>query len=172
VTGGGGVSSQPVDIPGYRIEGLLGRGGMGTVYRATDLRLGRTVAVKVLNPERAIDPDFRARFVDESRRAASIEHPNVLPVYEAGEAGGVLYIAMRLIEGSDLRELIAREGALDPERAARIVGQAAAGLDAAHARRLVHRDVKPANILMARPGRPDEHAYPSTCSPRHCSGAM
>lgn len=159
MTGGGGVSSQPVDIPGYRIEGLLGRGGMGTVYRATDLRLGRTVAVKVLNPERAIDPDFRARFVDESRRAASIEHPNVLPVYEAGEAGGVLYIAMRLIEGSDLRELIAREGALDPERAARIVGQAAAGLDAAHARRLVHRDVKPANILMARPGRPDEHAY-------------
>ena len=146
-------------IPGYRVEGMLGRGGMGVVYRAYQERLDRWVALKVISPEIAQDAGFRERFQRESRLAAAIEHPNVLPVYDSGEADGVLYIAMRLIEGVDLGEAIVRAGALDPARAARIVAGVGDALDAAHAKGLVHRDVKPGNVLLARPGQPGEHAY-------------
>jgi serine/threonine protein kinase/streptogramin lyase len=140
---------------GYRIQAVAGRGGMGVVYRATQLDLERTVALKVIAPDLAEDPDFRARFVRESRVAASIDHPNVIPIYAAGEHEGVLYIAMRYVEGEDMRSLLRREGALEPGRAAYLVSQTAAALDAAHARGIVHRDVKPANILLGY----GDHAY-------------
>jgi CHASE2 domain-containing sensor protein len=135
-------------IAGYRIEEAIGRGGMGVVYRATQLALARPVALKLIATDRAEDPSFRARFEMESRLAASIEHPNVIPVYEAGEDDGLLFIAMRLVDGIDLAELLERAGALEPKRTARLIGQLAAALDAAHAHGLVHRDVKPANVLL------------------------
>jgi protein kinase-like protein len=143
-------------IAGYRVDGLAGQGGMGVVYRATQLSLGRTVALKLIAPALAGDPHFRERFERESRLAAAIDHPNVLPVYEAGEIGGTLFIAMRWVDGTDLRTLIHRGRGIEPRRAARIVGQVAAGLDAAHGLGLVHRDVKPANILIVAGS---EHAY-------------
>src|SRR3954454_5039521 len=146
------------EIGGYRIDDVAGRGGMGVVYKATQLALDRTVALKLIAPEVADDEDFRERFKRESRIAASIEHPNVIPVHEAGEVEGRLYIVMRYVDGTDLRELVAREGPLAPERAARIVAQVAEALDAAHARGLVHRDIKPANVLIARRGETD-HVY-------------
>ena len=146
------------EFAGYRIEGVAGRGGMGVVYRATQLALDRLVALKLVVPELAADPDFRQRFQRESRVAASIDHPNAVTVHEAGEEGGQLYISMRYVEGTDLGTLIAREGKLDAHRAVRIVAQVASALDAAHARGLVHRDVKPANVLIEeRDG--SEHAY-------------
>jgi hypothetical protein len=143
-------------IAGYRVDGLAGRGGMGVVYRATQLSLGRTVALKLIAPTLAGDAHFRERFERESRLAAAIDHPNVLPVYEAGEADGTLFIAMRWVEGTDLRTLIRRGPGIPPRRAVRIIGQIAAGLDAAHHLGLVHRDVKPANILIPNG---TEHAY-------------
>jgi YVTN family beta-propeller protein len=135
------------ELAGYRIEELVGRGGMGVVYRALDLALDRPVALKILAPELAADVDFRERFLRESRLAASIDHPNVIPVYDAGEAGGELYIAMRFVEGSDLKRVLT-DGPLPKERTLRVVSQVAAALDAAHARGLVHRDVKPSNVLV------------------------
>jgi CHASE2 domain-containing sensor protein len=135
-------------IAGYRIEEVIGRGGMGVVYRASQLALDRQVAIKLITPERSHDPVFRERFQSESRIAASIEHPNVIPVYEAGEDDGLLFIAMRLVDGIDLAQLLGRQGALEVTRALRIVEQLAGALDAAHARGLVHRDVKPANVLV------------------------
>jgi CHASE2 domain-containing sensor protein len=144
-------------IAGYRIEEAIGRGGMGVVYRAEQLALERTVALKLIAADRAQDPVFRERFKRESRLAASIEHVNVIPVYEAGEDDGLLFIAMRLVGGADLAELLAREGTLDPARVAPLIAQLAGALDAAHAQGLVHRDVKPANVLLTRE-RP-EHAY-------------
>jgi DNA-binding beta-propeller fold protein YncE len=132
---------------GYEIEDLVGRGGMGVVYRARQLRPARTVALKVVAPELSSDADFRRRFETESQVAAALEHPNVVPVYEVDEEDGVLFLAMRFVDGVDLRALIRR--GVDPERAARIVDQVAGALDAAHARGLVHRDVKPANILVS-----------------------
>lgn len=148
------------EIAAYRIEDAIGRGGMGVVYRAVDQRLGRKVALKVIAPEQAGDEAFRKRFIAESKAAASIDHPNVLPVYEAGEEDGVLYLAARLVEGSDLGELIESEGPLDPERAIDLVAQVGAALDTAHAHGLVHRDVKPANVLVT-PAAPahGEHCY-------------
>ncbi len=131
------------------IEGVAGRGGMGVVYRATQLPLGRRVALKVVAPERAADPLFHARFERETRLAAAIDHPNVIPVYEAGEQDGRLYLVMRWVEGGDLQGLIASSGRLDPSLAAAIVAQVGSGLEAAHAAGLVHRDVKPANVLLA-----------------------
>jgi serine/threonine protein kinase len=145
-------------LAGYRIERRLGRGGMSVVYLAEDLALGRKVALKVLAPELSDDPSFRDRFRLESRLAAAIDHPNVIPIYEAGEAEGQLYIAMRYVEGTDLRRLIDEEGVLAPTRAVELVARVADGLDAAHERGLVHRDVKPSNVLIANPGE-QEHAY-------------
>jgi ketosteroid isomerase-like protein len=142
------------EFAGCRIEAVAGRGGMGVVYRATQLGLGRPVALKLLAPDRAGDSAFRDRFERESRMAASIDHPNIVPVYAAGEDDGSLYLVMRYVGGTDLHRRLRAEGALQPERAAEIVAQIAAGLDAAHAAGLVHRDVKPANVLLA-----GEHAY-------------
>ena len=121
---------------------------MGLVYRARQRRPDRTVAIKVIAPELAADPGFRARFEQESATAAEIEHPNVIPVYEVGEEDGLLFISMRFVHGVDLGRLLAQSGRLDPERAARLISQVADALDAAHARGLVHRDVKPGNILV------------------------
>jgi YVTN family beta-propeller protein len=145
-------------VGGYRIEGLAGRGGMGEVYRAFDTRLERPVALKLLAPERAEDERFRERILRESRLAAGLDHPNVIPIYEAGEAEGRLFIAMRYVDGTDLKALMRRVGALPPERAIRLAGQLADALDAAHARGLVHRDVKPSNVLIDDPGGRN-HAY-------------
>ncbi len=135
-------------IAGYRIEEVVGRGGMGVVYRARELALERPVAVKLIAPERLHDPILRERFKTESRVAASIEHANVIPVYEAGEDDGLLFIAMRLVEGVDLSELLSDQRALSPLRAFSLMTQLAGALDAAHGRGLVHRDVKPANVLI------------------------
>jgi serine/threonine protein kinase len=148
------VDNQPepgIQIAGYRIETRIGRGGMGEVYRAVQLNLGRRVALKILAPELAADDVFRRRFLRESRIAAGIDHPNIIPIYETGEDGGLLYITMRYVEGPDLATLLDREGRLEPARAMAIMAQVAGALDAAHARGLVHRDVKPANILLTRP---------------------
>jgi Protein kinase domain len=131
---------------------------MSVVYLAHDLRLKRNLAVKLLAPELAEDEGFRVRFLRESQLAAALDHPNVVPVYEAGEVDGLLYIAMRYVVGSDLRALLRAEGALAPDRALMLVGQVASALDAAHERGLVHRDVKPSNVLLTgRPG--EEHCY-------------
>src|SRR5438067_12077033 len=135
-------------LAGYRIESVIGRGGMGVVYLAEHLRLKRKVALKVLAPELASDERFRQRFLVEAELAASLEHPNIVPIHDAGEAEGLLYIAMRLIEGRDLKSLIEHEGPLEPERTASMISQVASALDAAHAKGLIHRDVKPANVLL------------------------
>ncbi|HVO53618.1 MAG TPA: serine/threonine-protein kinase [Solirubrobacterales bacterium] len=143
---------------GYRIERRLGRGGMGILYLATEPGLERRVALKLIAPEAAADEVFAKRFAEESRIAASIEHPNVVPIYAAGDEDGVPYIAMRFVAGSDLGRRIESEGRLDPERAAALIAQVGNGLDAIHAAGLVHRDVKPANVLLSgEPG--SEHAY-------------
>jgi len=133
---------------GCRIEAVAARGGMGLVYRATQLPLGRAVALKVIAPALAADPTFHARFEHETKVAAALDHPNVIPVYGAGEEAGWLYLVMRWVDGTDLQALINEFGRLDPARAAAIVEQVGAGLDAAHAAGLVHRDVKPANVLI------------------------
>jgi YVTN family beta-propeller protein len=143
------------EFAGHRILGVAGHGGMGVVYRALQLDLERPVALKLIAPQLAEDASFRERFVRESRAAASIDHPNVIPIYYTGEHDGSLYIAMRYVEGSDLRTLVRAEGRLDPGRAAHIVSQVASALDAAHARGIVHRDVKPANVLLGA----SDHAY-------------
>jgi serine/threonine protein kinase len=143
------------EFAGYRIVSRVGRGGMGVVYRALDLSLERQVALKVLAEELADDPAFRGRFERESKLAASLDHPSVIPIYAAGEWEGVLYLAMRLVDGADLRSIVRQAGRLEPERAVRIVTQVASALDAAHAHGLVHRDVKPANVLLAA----GDHVY-------------
>ena len=157
------MDSQPdadIQIAGYRIEARVGRGGMGEVYRAVQLDLGRRVALKILAPQLAADDRFRRRFLRESRIAASIDHPSIIPIYQTGEQGDLLYIAMRYVDGPDLATLLRREGRLEPARVLAIMAQVASALDAAHERGLVHRDVKPANILLAtgRAGS-DGHCY-------------
>ncbi len=153
---------EPGDtIAGYRIKAKLGRGGMATVYLAEDEHLKRQVALKVLSPELAADESFRRRFEAESERLASVDHPNIIPVYEAGEEDSLLFIAMRYVETTDLKDLIQQVGSLEAGRALTIVAQVASALDAAHAKGLVHRDVKPANILIAIGAGPEatDHAY-------------
>jgi pSer/pThr/pTyr-binding forkhead associated (FHA) protein len=140
---------------GCRVEEVISHGDMGVVYRAEELALQRRVAIKLILPEHSRDEHFRERFRRESMVAAAIDHPNVIPIFDAGDEHGVLYITMRLVEGTDMRALIAAEGRIEPLRAARIVRQVAAALDAAHARGMLHRDVKPSNVLLAR----DDHVY-------------
>ncbi|EST32773.1 serine/threonine-protein kinase [Streptomyces roseochromogenus] len=149
------------EIAGYRVERELGRGGMAVVYQAKDLRLGRTVALKLLAPQYTRNDAFRRRFTQESRVAAAIDHPNIVPVFEAGEFDGLLYIAMCYVSGQDLRALIDQEGRLPVAVALRMAAQLASALDAAHARELVHRDVKPGNVLVAKVVDSDhpEHVY-------------
>jgi hypothetical protein len=136
------------EFAGYRIEALIGRGGMGELYQAEHPRLGNKVALKLLAPELADEHLFRERFVRESRLAASLNHPNVIPIFDAGEEGGLLYIAMRFVDGPDLKALLERDGPLSLERVLSIVEQVGGALDCGHHRGLVHRDVKPANILL------------------------
>jgi hypothetical protein len=153
--------SAGAQIATYQLEEEIGRGGMAVVYRARDVRLDRWVALKVLALDYAQDEAFRQRFIRESRTAASVDHPNIIPIFDAGEAGGVLYIAMRYVAGQDVHSLLHSAGPLPVARALSIVGQVASALDAAHACGLVHRDVKPANMLLggvADTGRPD-HVY-------------
>jgi pSer/pThr/pTyr-binding forkhead associated (FHA) protein len=140
---------------GCRAEEVIGHGDMGVVYRAEELALQRLVALKLILPEHSRDERFRERFRRESRIAAAIDHPNVIPIFDAGDEHGVLFITMRLVEGTDLRALIAAEGRVEPLRAARIVRQVGAALDAAHARGMLHRDVKPPNVLLGR----EDHVY-------------
>ena len=154
------MSVQPTDGIGvefldYRIEALVGHGGMGVVYRAHDVRLKRTVALKLMAPALALDERFQDRFSRESELAMSLEHPNVVPIYDAGEVDGRLYLAMRYVDGTDLRRRLREEGTLAPGDAVAIVKQVAYALDAAHAEDLVHRDVKPSNVLLDA----NSHAY-------------
>src|SRR3954470_11706858 len=143
------------EFAGYRVDELVGRGGMGVVYRATDVSLERSVALKLLAPELARDESFRRRFAAESKVAASLDHPNIIPIYHAGEHDGVLYLAMRFVRGEDLRVRLVRCGLLEPAVAAGLAAQVGAALDAAHEAGLVHRDVKPANVLLDG----HDHAY-------------
>jgi serine/threonine-protein kinase len=157
-------------LAGFRIEQLLGRGAMGAVYLGEDQHLQRKAAVKVLAPELAADDRFRKRFLTESQLAASLDHPNIVPIYAAGEEGGLLYLAMRYVEGYDLRELVdSTPGGLEPARAVRLLAPVADALDAAHGLGLVHRDVKPANVIIAAAGE-----QPYLCDfglARHASSA-
>jgi len=132
---------------------------MSVVYRAENPRLGNVVALKLLSPDLAEDESFRERFVRESRTAASIAHPHIIPIYDAGDAEGLLYIAMRYIEGPDLKELAKDRDHFAVSRILRIGAQVASALDAAHARGLIHRDVKPANILVEEGASGEDHAY-------------
>ncbi|MEA2218109.1 MAG: hypothetical protein QOJ35_735 [Solirubrobacteraceae bacterium] len=160
------------ELAGFVIEAVAGRGGMGVVYRARQRRPDRLVALKIIADEYAGDPAFRARFQRESSIAAQIEHPNVIPVHAVGEADGVLYIVMRFVEGTDMRALIAQAGRLEPRRAAAIADAVGQALDAAHGHGLVHRDVKPANILIATAGG-REHVYLSDFGlSRHIEGSQ
>ncbi len=148
-------------VAGYHLAEQIGWGGMAVVYRAYDARLGRWVALKILAPEIARDESFRRRFISESRAAAAVDHPHIIPVFEAGESGGALFIAMRYVGGGDVGTLVRRAGPLDAARTCGIIAQVASALDAAHAAGLVHRDVKPANMLLATvagSGQPD-HVY-------------
>jgi serine/threonine protein kinase len=157
--GSAGPPAPGSRVAGYRLQEQIGQGGMAVVFRAEDERLGRLVALKVLAPTLARDESFRQRFVRESRAAAAVDHPHIIPIYEAGEAAGALYIAMRYVRGGDVGTLVRRHGPLPVARVAALIVPVASALDAAHAAGLVHRDVKPANMLLdTQPGRPD-HVY-------------
>ena len=156
--GASGKLAQGDTLGGYEIEALAGEDGMGVVYRARDPQLQRAVAVKIISPELARDPGFRERFERESRIAAQIEHPNVIPVYRAGEDGGRLFMAMRYVDGTDLATVLNGGARLEPGRTARLLEQVAHALDAAHARGLVHRDLKPGNVLISG-DQGAEHVY-------------
>jgi serine/threonine-protein kinase len=142
----------------YRIDGVLGRGGMSVMYRATDVRLGRKVALKVMGENLTGDAEFRERFVDEARNTSAIDHANVVPLYDFGEIDSLLFIAMRLVDGADLAKLI-KDGPLSPARALALLAQVAEALDMLHDRGLVHLDVKPANVLVTTRESASEHVY-------------
>jgi serine/threonine protein kinase len=144
-------------IGGYRIVSLLGQGGMGVVYLAENAQTGQRVALKLLTPDLARSAGFRERFVREASYASSMRHPNVIEVFDAGEQEDVLYIAMQYVEGEDLKGLLVREGRLDAPRTVGLLGQVASALDAAHSTGLLHRDIKPGNVMIAH-GTP-EHCY-------------
>ena len=145
---------------GCQIEAAAGRGGMGVVFRATQLALQRPVALKAIAPELAADEGFRERFQRESHLAASLDHPNVIPVYEAGELDGTLYLIMRWVQGTDLRSMVVTSGRLSPGRAIKLLRPVASALAAAHRRGLIHRDIKPANVLIAQGDEgEDDHVY-------------
>src|ERR671911_1071735 len=135
-------------VAGYRIEERIGRGGMGVVYRAEHLNLRRRAAIKIIAPDLAESEGFRERFTREARIAAALQHPNIVTVYDAGEVDGILYLAMQYIEGNDLAAMLRKDGRLRPYRAIDVIRQVASALDAAHAQGLIHRDVKPANVLI------------------------
>jgi serine/threonine protein kinase len=147
------------ELAGYQVHSLVGRGGMAYVYRAEDRRLGRLVALKVLAPELTSNENFRRRFLRESRLAASLDHPNIIPIYDAGEVDGLLFIVMRYVDGSDLKAILAGGKQLEVQRVVEIFPQIAAALDAAHSHGLVHRDVKPANVLISPPSAPHGHDH-------------
>ena len=149
------------EFAGYRLVSVLGRGGMSVVFQAENPRLGNVIALKVLDPSLAGDDIFRTRFLDESRIAASMNHPNVIPIHDMGSSDGLLYIAMRCVTGTDLRQMLKKRGRLQPDTAVFLLEQAARALDAAHRRGLVHRDVKPGNLLVERgnEGSDPEHVY-------------
>ncbi len=149
------------EFAGYRLVSVLGRGGMSIVFRAENPRLGNVIALKVLDPALASDDIFRTRFLEESRIAASMNHPNVIPIHDMGSSDGLLYIAMRCVTGTDLRQMLKKRGRLQPETAVFLLEQAARALDAAHRRGLVHRDVKPGNLLVERgnDGSDPDHLY-------------
>src|SRR5271170_3155274 len=138
------------EFAGYQLRAVIDHGGMSVVYRAENPRLGSASALKVLPPELAANDVFRTRFLNESRIAASLHHPNVIPVYDMGVSQDLLYIAMRYVSGTDLRRMIKKDGRIAPDRALSLIGQAARALDAAHREGLVHRDVKPGNLLIER----------------------
>jgi len=148
--------SVGTEFAGYRITGVIGHGGMSSVYLAEHIRLGRPVALKVLSPVLAADEAFRSRFKRESQLAAALDHPSIITIYDAGEGDGMLYIAMRLVEGDDLGGVLRRDGPLSFARTLSILEQVGSALDHANAKGLIHRDVKPANILIERPS---ERAY-------------
>jgi serine/threonine-protein kinase len=142
----------------YRIDGVLGRGGMSVTYKATDVRLGRKVALKVIGEHLTADAEFRERFVDEARNTSAIDHANIVPLYDFDEVDGLLYIAMRLVDGQDLASHI-KDGALSPARTLTLLGQVAEALDMLHGKGLVHLDVKPANVLVTTKEAAGEHVY-------------
>jgi serine/threonine protein kinase len=142
-------------IAGYEIEGVVGAGGIGILYRARQLRLDRPVALKLVEAEVASDAVVRERLRREARAVAALDHPNVVPLYEAGEEGGTVYIVTRWVEGTELGTLIQHEGRLEPARAARIAAQIASALEVAHEKGLIHRDVKPSNVIVT----PEDHVY-------------
>jgi serine/threonine protein kinase len=140
---------------GYEVESVVGAGGIGILYRARQVRLDRLVALKLIEPDVASDPVIRERLRREARTVAALDHPNVVPLYEAGEDGGSVYIVTRWVEGTELGTLIHRDGPLEPGRSARTAAQIAAALEAAHEKGLVHRDVKPSNVILTR----EDHVY-------------
>jgi len=149
------VLSPGSTIAGYEVERVVGAGGIGILYRARQLRLGRPVALKLVDPEVASDPVIRERLRREARTVAALEHPNIVPLYGAGEENGTVYIVTRWVEGTELGNLIQRDGSLEPERAARIAAQIASALELAHEKGLVHRDVKASNVIVAA----EDHVY-------------
>ena len=165
------LSGMSGTIADYRLDGYIGQGASAVVYLAQDERSGRKVALKVVAPELARDDAFRARFLHEARAAAAVGHPHIIPVYEAGEASGILYLAMRYVQGGDARSLLNRLGPLPFAWAWTIIAQVASALDAAHAHGLIHRDVKPASMLLdASDGRAGERrAGPAAATSTTCT---